>query len=180
MSRLGQACAIDALYAVDPLHALEPTLADVAAHHVDLSPALDQPGDRAAAPQQAGEQQLSDALRRLAEEEPLASVALLTPSPEASDEYFSGLSGGDLPRLRRVENQEFSFTPGIEVTEIEQVKGLEFDYVIVVDASAEQFPDSSLARRRLNVAATRAIHQLWVTCVGTPSPLVASLGGASG
>jgi len=122
---------------------------------------------------------LSDALRRLAEEEPLASVALLTPSPEASDEYFSGLSGGDLPRLRRVENQEFSFTPGIEVTEIEQVKGLEFDYVIVVDASAEQFPDSSLARRRLNVAATRAIHQLWVTCVGTPSPLVEVPGGAS-
>ena len=73
-----------------------------------------------------------------------------------------------------------TIAPGIEVTEIEQVKGLEFDYVIVVDASAEQFPNSPLARRRLHVAATRAIHQLWVTCVGTPSPLVASLGGASG
>lgn len=122
---------------------------------------------------------LSDALRQLAEEEPLASVALLTPSAEVSDEYFEGLSDGDLPRLRRVENQEFGFAPGIEVTEIEQVKGLEFDYVIVVDVSAEQFPDSPLARRRLNVAATRAIHQLWVTCVGVPSPLIESSGGAS-
>lgn len=123
---------------------------------------------------------LSDALRRLADEEPLASVALLTPSPEVSDEYFAGLSGSDVPRLRRVENQEFGFMPGIEVTEIEQVKGLEFDYVIVVDASAAQFPNSPLARRRLHVAATRAIHQLWVTCVGTPSPLVAFLDGATG
>ena len=65
------------------------------------------------------------------------------------------------------------------VAEIEQVKGLEFDYVIVVDVSADQFPDSPLARRRLNVAATRAIHQLWVTCIGVPSPLLESPVGAS-
>jgi DNA helicase IV len=45
--------------------------------------------------------------------------------------------------------------------------------VIVVDATASEFPNSSVARRRLHVAATRAIHQLWVTCVGVPSPLVA-------
>ncbi|HJO24796.1 MAG: 3'-5' exonuclease [Myxococcota bacterium] len=122
---------------------------------------------------------LSDALRRLSDQEPMASVALLTPSPEVSDEYFEGLTDGDVPRLRRVENQEFGFIPGIEITEIEQVKGLEFDYVIVVDASAGQFPDSPLSRRRLNVAATRAVHQLWVSCVGTPSPLLEAFRGAS-
>jgi len=121
---------------------------------------------------------LCDALRRLAEEEPLASVAVLASTPEESDTMYAALSEGDVPRLRRVEHYEFCFQPGVEVTEIEQVKGLEFDYVIVVGASAEAFPDSPLSRRRLNVAATRAIHQLWVTCVGTPSPLLA-LGDAA-
>ena len=77
-----------------------------------------------------------------------------------------------MPRLRRVANQDFTFAPGIEVTEIEQVKGLEFDYVVVVDASDEHFPDTPAARRLLHVAATRAVHQLWVTCVGTPSSLL--------
>jgi DNA helicase-2/ATP-dependent DNA helicase PcrA len=115
---------------------------------------------------------LADAFRQLAEDEPLASVAVLTPSPEFSDLYYEGLSRGDVPRLRRVANQDFTFAPGIEVTEITQVKGLEFDYVIVVDASDEHFPDTPAARRLLHVAATRAVHQLWLTCVGTPSSLL--------
>ncbi len=89
--------------------------------------------------------------------------------------YHDGLVASDVPRVRRVVNQEFTFAPGIEVTEIEQVKGLEFDYVIVVDVSRSHFPDASLARRRLHVAATRAVHQLWLTCTGTPSALVGEL-----
>jgi len=41
-----------------------------------------------------------------------------------------------------------AFAPGVEVTEIEQVKGLEFDYVILVEASAAHFPDTAAARGR--------------------------------
>jgi len=64
------------------------------------------------------------------------------------------------------------------VTEIEQVKGLEFDYVILVEVSTTSFPDTAAARRRLHVGATRAIHQLWLTSVATPSALVRNrLGG---
>jgi DNA helicase-2/ATP-dependent DNA helicase PcrA len=120
---------------------------------------------------------LSDALRRLADEEPLASVAVLTPDAELSAVYHEGLGASDVPRVRRVVNQDFTFAPGIEVTEIEQVKGLEFDYVIVVDVTDDHFPDSAPARRKLHVAATRAIHQLWLTSVGTPSKLVAGVVG---
>jgi DNA helicase-2/ATP-dependent DNA helicase PcrA len=118
---------------------------------------------------------LSDALRELAREEPLASVAVLTPDAAASAVYYEGLVRGDLDNLRRVENQDFTFAPGIEVTEIAQVKGLEFDYVILVDATPEHFPDADAARRLLHVGASRAVHQLWLTCVGTPSPLVGDL-----
>ena len=75
---------------------------------------------------------LADALTELAGEEPLASVAVLTPSPSLSELYFSGLERSEVPRLHLVRNQDFRFAPGVEVTEIEQVKGLEFDYVILV------------------------------------------------
>lgn len=115
---------------------------------------------------------LSDVLRDLMSAEPLASVAILTPSPVASDVYFEGLARADLPRLRRIRDGEFPFKPGIEVTEVAQVKGLEFDYVIALDVDAQSYPDTQAARRLLHVAATRAIHQLWMMSVGTPSPLV--------
>jgi DNA helicase-2/ATP-dependent DNA helicase PcrA len=118
---------------------------------------------------------LADALRELAGAEPLASVAVLTPSSTVSAAYFEGLERCELPRLRLVRDQDFSFAAGVEVTEIEEVKGLEFDYVILVEADAVSYPETSESRRLLHVGATRAIHQLWLTTVGTPSPLVESL-----
>lgn len=115
---------------------------------------------------------LADALQQLARSEPLASVALLTPSTQVSKIYYDALLRCDLPRLHLVTDQNFSFEPGIEITEVEQVKGLEFDYVVVIDASADRYPDTPASRRLLHVAATRAVHQLWLTCLGTPSSLV--------
>jgi DNA helicase-2/ATP-dependent DNA helicase PcrA len=115
---------------------------------------------------------LADALQELMRAEPLASVAVLTPSASSSALYYEGLLRGELVNLRRVEKQDFTFAPGVEVTEIEQTKGLEFDYVILVDVSAENYPDKPGARRLLHVGSTRAVHQLWLTSVGTPSPLV--------
>lgn len=116
---------------------------------------------------------LGEALRALIWSEPLASVAVLTPSPVLRETYFEGLAKCEVDRLRVVRNQDFAFRPGVEVTELDQVKGLEFDYVVVVEASSTNFPDTPAARRRLHVGATRAIHQLWLTSVATPSPLIA-------
>ena len=104
--------------------------------------------------------------------EPLASVAVLTSSRILSETYYRGLANSEVPRLRLVLAQDFTFTPGIEVTEIEQVKGLEFDYVVLVEVSASNFPDQPSSRRLLHVAVTRAVHQLWLTSVATPSPLL--------
>jgi DNA helicase-2/ATP-dependent DNA helicase PcrA len=115
---------------------------------------------------------LADALKDLVAQEPLASVALLTPSKEASRLYFGGLQTSEVPKLRIVEHQNFTFAPGIEVTEVEQVKGLEFDYVVLVEASATSYPDTASSRRRLHVGATRAVHQLWLTSIGTPAAAV--------
>ena len=122
----------------------------------------------------AGVAFLAEALRRLADQEPLASVAVLTPDAAVSAVYADGLERSEVPRVRRVEQGRFGFAPGIEVTEIEQAKGLEFDYVVLVDVSAERFPDSPSSRRLLHVAATRAVHQLWVFTTSRPSPLLAA------
>lgn len=115
---------------------------------------------------------LGGALRELMRAEPLASVALIAPTMEIARLYFEGLDRMDVARLRLVEDQAFAFAPGIDVVEVAQVKGLEFDYVVILDASAGSYPDRPHARRLLHVAATRAVHQLWVMVVGTPSPLV--------
>jgi DNA helicase-2/ATP-dependent DNA helicase PcrA len=115
---------------------------------------------------------LADALKDLVVQEPLASVALLTPSKELSRLYFNGLQTSEVPKLRLVDHQNFTFAPGIEVTEIEQVKGLEFDYVVLIEASATAYPDAASSRRRLHVGATRAVHQLRLTSVGTPAAAV--------
>jgi DNA helicase-2/ATP-dependent DNA helicase PcrA len=120
---------------------------------------------------------LADALQQLASDEPLASVAVLTPSREASVLYQQGLERCEVPHLRRVERWDFSFSPGVEVAEIEQAKGLEFDYVVLVDVGVASFPDRPEARRLLHVGATRAVHQLWVMSAGAPSPLVGERAG---
>jgi DNA helicase II / ATP-dependent DNA helicase PcrA len=115
---------------------------------------------------------LADALGELTRREPLASIALLTPSPHLSGIYYDGLRRAEVPNTRRVIDQEFEFAPGIDVVEMNEVKGLEFDYVVLVEVSVQYFPENSHARRLLHVGATRAAHQLWLTAVGTPSPLI--------
>jgi DNA helicase II / ATP-dependent DNA helicase PcrA len=89
----------------------------------------------------------------------------------AARRTFSLLSMGVDCRL--VIDGDFRFGPGISVTCVDEVKGLEFDYVIIPDASAANYPDSGEARRALYVAATRAISRLWVLWSGRPSPLIA-------
>jgi DNA helicase II / ATP-dependent DNA helicase PcrA len=115
---------------------------------------------------------LAAALQRLAADEPLASVALLAPSAEVAGLYARGLGAAEVARLTWVQDQRFSFSPGVEIAEVAEVKGLEFDYVVLLEASAAGYPDTPSARRLLHVGATRAIHQLWLTSVATPSPLL--------
>jgi DNA helicase II / ATP-dependent DNA helicase PcrA len=115
---------------------------------------------------------LSEALRDLMQSEPQASVCVITRFPEQADVYFGGLQRAEVPYLRRVAEQDFSFKPGVDVTDVRQVKGLEFDYVVIVEASESSYPDDDEARHLLHIAATRAAHQLWLFAVGKPSPLL--------
>ena len=115
---------------------------------------------------------LSDALRDLIDSEPRSSIAVITRHPEQADLVYQGLFRAELPRCRRVAQQDFLFKPGVDVTDIRQVKGLEFDYVILVEVSEASFPRDSESRHLLHIAATRAAHQLWLLTSGKPSPLL--------
>jgi DNA helicase-2/ATP-dependent DNA helicase PcrA len=115
---------------------------------------------------------LSHALKELIRAEPEASVALLARHPEQALLYYDALSRAEVPSVRLVADQDFSFTPGIDVTDVRQTKGLEFDIVILLDVNASSYAASDEARRLLHVAMTRAAHQLWVTYTSAPSPLL--------
>jgi hypothetical protein len=120
---------------------------------------------------------LAGAVRDLLEREPRASLAVVARGPEVARALYRLLE--DLPEVRLVLDGAFSFRPGADLTDVESVKGLEFDYVIVPDASASTYPADDESRRRLHVAVTRASHQLWIATVGTPSPLVRSVKSVS-
>lgn len=115
---------------------------------------------------------LSDALRNLMAREPTASCAVISRHAEQADAYFDGLRRAEVPALRRVRRDEFNFQPGVDVTDVAQVKGLEFDYVVMVDVNATSYPDVHWARHLMHIGVTRAAHQLWLVSTGEVSSLV--------
>jgi DNA helicase-2/ATP-dependent DNA helicase PcrA len=120
---------------------------------------------------------LADAIRPLFSRESRATLAILTRHPEQADVYYEALRMAEIPNLRRVRAFEFAFRPGVEVTEIRQVKGLEYDYVVLADVNASSFPVDDESRHLLHIGATRAAHQLWVISTSQPSELIPSFLG---
>ena len=115
---------------------------------------------------------LGEALRSLLLREPTASVALVARHSGTATAFYQGLAKSDVPSLRRVARHEFTFTAGVDVTDVTQVKGLEFDYVVLLDATSGAYPDTIESRHLLHIALTRCAHQLWLLSTSQPSPLI--------
>jgi len=115
---------------------------------------------------------LADALRPLFAREPRATLAILARHAEQADVYHQALRMAEIPHLRRIRAFEFAFRPGVEITEIRQVKGLEYDYVVLVDVNATTYPTDDESRHLLHIGATRAAHQLWLVSTSAPSLLI--------
>ena len=115
---------------------------------------------------------LSDALRELASSEPDANVALLSRFPQQAEVYYEGLVRAEVPNVRRVRKQDFTWERGFDVTDVRQTKGLEFDEVILLETTASSYGETPQARHALYVGATRAAHQLWCIASEVPSKLV--------
>src|SRR5439155_9394019 len=113
---------------------------------------------------------VANAVRDLIVREPRASLAVLGHDADTARRCYELVR--ELPEARLVLHGDFSFEPGIDVTDVDNAKGLEFDYVVVPDANADAYPSTDDARRRLHVAVTRTSHQLWLVSGGPPSPLL--------
>jgi DNA helicase-2/ATP-dependent DNA helicase PcrA len=121
---------------------------------------------------------LSEVLKQLARDEPDANIALVARFPQQADLYFDGLQRAEVPNVRRIAKQDFAWEPGVDVTDVRQTKGLEFDEVVLLETTAASFPATPAARHALYVGATRASHQLWCVSSDTPSDLVTAAIGA--
>jgi DNA helicase-2/ATP-dependent DNA helicase PcrA len=115
---------------------------------------------------------LADALKQLERDEPDANVAVIARFPQQADVYYEGLRRAEVARVRRVAAQDFAWEPGVDITDVAQTRGLEFDEVVLVDTSAASYPAAPASRHALYVAATRASHQLWCVTSDRPSELV--------
>ncbi|MGZ3479854.1 MAG: ATP-binding domain-containing protein, partial [Myxococcaceae bacterium] len=115
---------------------------------------------------------LAGALRELLEAEPHAAVAVICHDAATARRVAAVVT--EIPASRLVLDGRFSFEPGLDVTDVDSVKGLEWDYVVVPDVVESAWPMSDDGRRRLHVAVTRASWQLWLVSPGTPSRLLPS------
>lgn len=70
------------------------------------------------------------------------------------------------------DEESMEFRPGIMVLPLEYTKGLEFDAVLIFDASEENYPANDGYVKRLYVAATRALHELVVLHQGKLTSLI--------
>lgn len=119
---------------------------------------------------------LVDALMELRERDRRARIAIVCRHHESAQRMHAQLERGFSSRLAL--DGDLDFLPGVLVTAVEEVRGLEFDYVIVPDASPGSYPDDAAARRALYVATTRTMHQLWLLTPSLWSPLLRALAPA--
>lgn len=104
--------------------------------------------------------EIGDGLAALVRDDPRITAAIVCRHVETAQRLHALLQPA-LP-ARLVLGGEFTFRPGVDVTTVHEVKGLEFDVVVVPDADAATYPDAPESRRALYVALTRAIHQAWL------------------
>jgi DNA helicase IV len=111
-------------------------------------------------------------LREIQSRDPRSSAAVICRAP-ATAKRLTRLMRHALD-ARLVLDGAFAYESGVNVTTVDHVKGLEFDYVIVPDASKTNYPNQPAARRALYVAVTRSRHELALGTVTERTPLLPS------
>lgn len=96
----------------------------------------------------------------------------LTALVAADDGAVSWLSRQLGDTVQVIKNDQELPAEGVVLLSLRLAKGLEFDQVIIPDASAETYPDTPLARRRLYTAISRAMHKVSALAQGELSPLL--------
>ncbi len=114
--------------------------------------------------------QIGADIRLLSRRDRRASVAVVCRSPLTARRLAAALQA-EVP-TRLVFDGHFLPRGPVQVTIVDEVKGLEFDFVIIPDATAAEYPDTPASRRALYVAITRARHQVLLGHVGPRTSLL--------
>lgn len=77
--------------------------------------------------------------------------------------------------IKVITGKEKEYPGGVVMLPAFLAKGLEFDAVIIADASTDSYPDDPLHAKLLYVAMTRPLHRLYIYCQGELSPLLDNL-----
>lgn len=97
------------------------------------------------------------------------SIAIICKSAEESRHAYEALS--TIEGIKLIKNGSPEYEQGVVIIPSYLSKGIEFEAVIIYDASAQMYSDESL-RRVFYTACTRAMHNLQLYSVGEPSPFL--------
>ncbi|MGE6486924.1 RNA polymerase recycling motor HelD [Paenisporosarcina sp. NPDC076898] len=97
------------------------------------------------------------------------SIAIICKSVEESGYAYEGLS--TIPELKLMTTGSMEYEQGVVVIPSYLSKGIEFEAVIVYDASTHVYGDESL-RRVFYTVCTRAMHHLQLYSLGEPTPFL--------
>lgn len=100
------------------------------------------------------------------------TIAIICKSAAESTTAYEALS--NVKDIKLVKSSSLEYEQGVVVIPAYLAKGIEFDAVIIYDASVQVYGDESL-RRLFYTACTRAMHHLQLYSVGEPSPFLLSV-----
>lgn len=100
------------------------------------------------------------------------TIAIICKSAAESAAAYDALA--ELEEKKLVKSNSLEYEQGVVVIPAYLAKGIEFDAVIIYDASAQVYSDESL-RRLFYTACTRAMHHLQLYSVGEPSPFLSTI-----
>jgi ATP-dependent DNA helicase UvrD/PcrA len=113
---------------------------------------------------------LAATAERLLARSPPSSVAIIARSPLTARRLADRIRNETPARL--VLDGQFRPFPGIDVTTVDQVRGLEFEHVIVPDATGSAYGTDPISRRALYVAITRARNTVRFGAVGSVATIL--------
>lgn len=101
------------------------------------------------------------------------TVAVICKTAEESKKVHEALSKRLEQAPKLIKKTTLSFEQGVHVIPAYLAKGVEFDAVLIHDASARRYGQEH-ERKLFYTACTRAMHLLHVYCKGEPSPFITS------
>ncbi|CAM4352369.1 RNA polymerase recycling motor HelD [Paenibacillus phoenicis] len=104
-------------------------------------------------------------------EQGAATIAIICRSAAESAAAYEDLRGDRIAELKLVTRDSVEYKQGVVVIPAYLAKGIEFDAVILYDASASCYGEENV-RRLFYTACTRAMHHLQLFSVGAASPFM--------